>query len=140
MSRMDDFNARSWGGLGRSWRSFCLIFSLSFFTLIFHRFFIDSIENPQGGSTAAPSFLELLGLPRPPSRKTFALSRRVSASSWHISAPTSKNLSVGDPKPSKIESRGLQNRGRGLQNRAPSVQKCNLESKLLLRTLQGRPS
>ena len=41
MSRMADFNARSWGGLGRSWRSFCLIFSLSFLTSIFHRFFLD---------------------------------------------------------------------------------------------------
>ena len=39
MERMDDFTARSWGGLGRSWRSFCLIFSPSFFTSIFHRFF-----------------------------------------------------------------------------------------------------
>ena len=29
------------GVFGRSWRSFCLIFSLSFFTSIFPRFFID---------------------------------------------------------------------------------------------------
>ena len=37
-----DFNAPSLGGgLGRSWRSFCLIFSLSFLTSIFHRFFLD---------------------------------------------------------------------------------------------------
>ena len=38
-----DFNARSWGGLGRSWRSFCLVFSLLFFTSVFHRFFLDSM-------------------------------------------------------------------------------------------------
>ena len=38
---MKDFNARSWGGLGRSWRSFCLIFSHPFLTSIFHRFFLD---------------------------------------------------------------------------------------------------
>ena len=38
---MDDFSARSWGGLGRSWRSFCLIFLPSFLTSIFHRFFFD---------------------------------------------------------------------------------------------------
>ena len=37
MSRIGDFNARSWGGLGRSWRTFCIIFSLSFFTLIFYQ-------------------------------------------------------------------------------------------------------
>ena len=37
-----DFNASPlWGGLGRSWRSFCLIFSPSFLTSIFHRFFLD---------------------------------------------------------------------------------------------------
>ena len=47
---------------------------------------IDSIENPQGGVTAAPSFFASLGLPVPPSRKSFALSCRVSASSRHISA------------------------------------------------------
>ena len=41
MSRMVDFIARSWGGLGRSWHSFSLIFSRSFLTLIFHRFFLD---------------------------------------------------------------------------------------------------
>ena len=39
MSRMVDFNARSWEGLGRSWHSFSLIFSLSFLTSIFYRFF-----------------------------------------------------------------------------------------------------
>ena len=41
MWRMVDFNPRSWGGLGHSWRSFSLIFSPSFLTLIFHRFFFD---------------------------------------------------------------------------------------------------
>ena len=29
-------------GLGRSWRSFCLLFSPSFFTLIFYRYFLIS--------------------------------------------------------------------------------------------------
>ena len=39
---MLDFNAPPLGeGLGRSWRSFCLIFSPSFLTSIFHRFFLD---------------------------------------------------------------------------------------------------
>ena len=41
VERVADFIARSWGGLGRSWRSFCLIFSPSFLTSIFHRFFLD---------------------------------------------------------------------------------------------------
>ena len=41
MSRMVDFSARSWGGLGRSWRIFWLIFSPSFFTLIFYWFYLD---------------------------------------------------------------------------------------------------
>ena len=39
---MLDFNAPPLGeGLGRSWHSFCLIFSPSFLTSIFHRFFLD---------------------------------------------------------------------------------------------------
>ena len=42
MSRMAVFNAPSWGGLGRSWRSFCLtFFPRLFFASIFHRFFLD---------------------------------------------------------------------------------------------------
>ena len=53
------------------------------------------LKTPWGGPPPPPPFLELLGLPMPPSRKTFALSCRVSASSWHISAPSNKNLSVG---------------------------------------------
>ena len=39
MSRMGDFTAPSWSPLGRSWRSFRLIFSLSLLASIFHRFF-----------------------------------------------------------------------------------------------------
>ena len=39
MSRLDDFIPRSWGGLGRSWRSFRLIISLSLLASIFQRFF-----------------------------------------------------------------------------------------------------
>ena len=54
--------------------------------LVREGFGLDSIENPQGGVTAAPSFFASLGLPVPPSRKSFALSCRVSASSRHISA------------------------------------------------------
>ena len=41
MSRMGDFSAPSWSPLGRSWRSFRLIFSLSLLASIFHRFFSD---------------------------------------------------------------------------------------------------
>ena len=41
MSRMLDFNFFFGGVLGRSWRSFCLIFSHPFLTSIFHRFFLD---------------------------------------------------------------------------------------------------
>ena len=41
MSRMGDFNVPSWSPLGRSWRSFRLIFSLSLLASIFHRFFRD---------------------------------------------------------------------------------------------------
>ena len=36
---------------------FCLIFSLSFLTSIFHRFVLDSIDSPQGGATAASPFV-----------------------------------------------------------------------------------
>ena len=43
------------GGLGRSWRSFCLIFSPSFFTSICYRFFIDV-----GGVWGGFSLLSLL--------------------------------------------------------------------------------
>ena len=39
MSRVSTSTHALGGGLGRSWRSFCLIFSPSFFTSIFHRFF-----------------------------------------------------------------------------------------------------
>ena len=35
------FHLSSWGGLGRSWGSFCLVFSLSFLTSIFYQFFFD---------------------------------------------------------------------------------------------------
>ena len=41
MSRMGDFIAPSWSPLGRSWRSFRLIFSLSLLASICHRFFSD---------------------------------------------------------------------------------------------------
>ena len=38
----DEFNASPLGGgLGLSWHSFCLIFSFSFLTSIFHCFFLD---------------------------------------------------------------------------------------------------
>ena len=66
MSRMDDFSARSWGGLGRSWRSFCLIFSCLFFTSIFHRFFLDfgGVWEGFGEAKGTPKsrFLVVLGL------------------------------------------------------------------------------
>ena len=41
MSRMGDFNVLSWSPLGRSWRSFRFIFSLSLLASIFQRFFRD---------------------------------------------------------------------------------------------------
>ena len=40
-SHMVDFNARSWGALGRSWRSFWFIFSASLLTSIFHQLSLD---------------------------------------------------------------------------------------------------
>ena len=41
MSRLVEFSAPSWSPLGRSWRSFRLIFSLSLLASMFHRFFSD---------------------------------------------------------------------------------------------------
>ena len=41
MSRLKSSSTLSWSPLGRSWRSFRLIFSLSLLASIFHRFFRD---------------------------------------------------------------------------------------------------
>ena len=55
MSRMVDFNARSWGALGRFFRICSLIFSTSFFISNVYRFVVDSIEGPQGGHRRLPT-------------------------------------------------------------------------------------
>ena len=80
-----------------------------------------SIEDPLGGSTAAPPFLEILGPPCSPSRSTFLLSLRVLARSRQVLGKVLAFLCFlgcgrgifwpkALPKPSQNPPQSLQNR------------------------------
>ena len=115
------------------WHSFCRIYENLRKTQVFLKFLVDSIENPQGGITAAPPLSEISANGLKPQKLSdrrwascrLARSRQDFGNSWRFLAilgffgASSPGLSKTSPGAFKIEPGTLQDEPPDLQNRAP---------------------